>query len=138
VKTSPVPGFIDLVFTKTSPKRWFSITENERFGLVFVKTGSINSGTRRSYSVIENERIEVVFAKTGSIISSTSFHENKPKTLVFSHTKRAFWACFRENWVYNFGTVYACVYVLASIYVSVYQNQTFYYFQVKMKNAKLN
>jgi hypothetical protein len=32
-----------------------------------------------------------------------SFHENKPKTLVFSHTKRAFWACFRENWVYNFG-----------------------------------
>ncbi len=32
-----------------------------------------------------------------------SFHENKPKTLVFSHTKRSFWACFRENWVYNFG-----------------------------------
>ncbi len=31
------------------------------------------------------------------------FHENKPKTLVFSHWKRAFWACFRENWVYNFG-----------------------------------
>jgi hypothetical protein len=25
------------------------------------------------------------------------FHENKPKTLVFSHRKRAFWACFREN-----------------------------------------
>jgi hypothetical protein len=32
-----------------------------------------------------------------------SFPENQPKTLVFSHTKRAFWACFRENWVYNFG-----------------------------------
>jgi hypothetical protein len=31
------------------------------------------------------------------------FHENKPKTLVFSHRKRAFWACFRENCVYNFG-----------------------------------
>ncbi len=31
------------------------------------------------------------------------FHENKPKTLVFSHRKRAFWAaCFRENCVYNF------------------------------------
>jgi hypothetical protein len=30
------------------------------------------------------------------------FHENKPKTLVFSHRKRAFWACFRENRVYNF------------------------------------
>ncbi len=31
------------------------------------------------------------------------FRENQPKTLVFSHRKRAFWACFRENWVYNFG-----------------------------------
>jgi hypothetical protein len=30
------------------------------------------------------------------------FRENKPKTLVFSHWKQAFWACFRENWVYNF------------------------------------
>jgi hypothetical protein len=24
-------------------------------------------------------------------------------TLVFNHSKRAFWACFRENWVYKFG-----------------------------------
>ena len=31
------------------------------------------------------------------------FRENKAKPLVFSHRKRAFWACFRENWVYNFG-----------------------------------
>ncbi len=31
------------------------------------------------------------------------FRENKPKMLVFSHWKRAFWACFRENCVYNFG-----------------------------------
>ncbi len=28
------------------------------------------------------------------------FRENKPKTLVFSHRKRAYWACFHENWVY--------------------------------------
>ncbi len=32
-----------------------------------------------------------------------SFREKKPKTLVFSHRKRAFWACFHENWVYKFG-----------------------------------
>jgi hypothetical protein len=32
-----------------------------------------------------------------------SFCENKPKTLVFYNWKRAFWACFRENWVYKFG-----------------------------------
>ncbi len=31
------------------------------------------------------------------------FRENKPKTLVFSHRKRALLACFRENCVYNFG-----------------------------------
>ncbi len=31
-----------------------------------------------------------------------SFRENKPKTLVLYDWKRAFWACFRENWVYKF------------------------------------
>jgi hypothetical protein len=39
-----VPEFIDLILAKTSPKRSFSMTENERFGLVFAKTGSIISG----------------------------------------------------------------------------------------------
>ncbi len=42
---SPVPEFIDPVFMKTSPKRSFSVIQNERFGLVFAKTGSIISGT---------------------------------------------------------------------------------------------
>ncbi len=41
----PVPEFIDPVFAKTSPKRSFSVRENERFGLVFAKTGPIISGT---------------------------------------------------------------------------------------------
>ncbi len=40
-----VPEIIDPVFAKTSPKCSFCMTENERFGLVFAKTGSINSGT---------------------------------------------------------------------------------------------
>ncbi len=40
-----VPEFNDLVFVKTSPKRSFSVIENERFGPVFTKTGPINSGT---------------------------------------------------------------------------------------------
>jgi hypothetical protein len=40
-----VPEIIDPVFAKTSPKRSFCLTENERFGLVFGKTGFINSGT---------------------------------------------------------------------------------------------
>jgi hypothetical protein len=45
----PVPEFIDPVFTKTSPKRSFSVIQNERFGLVFAKTGSIILGTAQIY-----------------------------------------------------------------------------------------
>jgi hypothetical protein len=41
----PVPEFIDPVFAKISPKRSFLVIENERFGHVFAKTGSVNSGT---------------------------------------------------------------------------------------------
>ncbi len=40
-----MPEFIDPVLAKTSRKRSFSEIKNERFGLVFAKTGSINSGT---------------------------------------------------------------------------------------------
>jgi hypothetical protein len=38
-----VPEFLDPVFAKKSPKRFFSLIENERFRLVFAKTVSINS-----------------------------------------------------------------------------------------------
>ncbi len=39
-----VPEFIDPVFTKTSPKRSFSVNRKRAFWLVFAKTGSIISG----------------------------------------------------------------------------------------------
>jgi hypothetical protein len=42
---STVPEIIDPVFVKTSQYARFLLSENDRFGLVFVKTGSINSGT---------------------------------------------------------------------------------------------
>ncbi len=45
IEYSPVPEIIDPVFAKTSQNARFLLSENERFGLVFVKTGSINSGT---------------------------------------------------------------------------------------------
>jgi hypothetical protein len=76
LKTSPkpVPEIIDPVFAKTSQNACFLLSENERFGLVFVKTGSINSGTDliqnklRPASLgtdwIENERFGLIFAKT--------------------------------------------------------------------------
>ncbi len=40
----PVPEFIDPVFTKTSPKRSFSLNRKRAFWLVFTKTGSIIPG----------------------------------------------------------------------------------------------
>ncbi len=45
VFSCPVSEFIGPVFAKTSPKRSCSVIENYRFGLVFEKTGSINSDT---------------------------------------------------------------------------------------------
>ncbi len=42
---TPVPEFIDPVFTKTSSKRSFSLNRKRAFWLVFAKTGSIISGT---------------------------------------------------------------------------------------------
>jgi hypothetical protein len=46
---SLVPEIIDPVFAKTSQNARFLLSENKRFGLVFVKTGSINSGTGKKY-----------------------------------------------------------------------------------------
>jgi hypothetical protein len=50
----PVPEFIDPVSTKTSPKRSFSVIQNERFGHVFAKTGSIISGTVEDMRTVFN------------------------------------------------------------------------------------
>ncbi len=45
LRCTPLPEIIDPVFAKTSQNARFLLSENERFGLVFVKTGYINSGT---------------------------------------------------------------------------------------------
>ncbi len=52
-----MPEFKDPRFVKISPKRSYSVIENERFGLVFAKTGSIVSGTgcnRAFYGHVED------------------------------------------------------------------------------------
>jgi hypothetical protein len=64
-----VPEFIDPVFAKTIPKCSFSMTEKERSGLVFVKTGSINSGTGRA--ILSPSRYEYRIGL--SLESSASF-----------------------------------------------------------------
>ncbi len=56
-----MPEIIDPVFAKTSQNARFLLSENERFGLVFVKTGSINSGT----GIIEtNNKFLLKFSKS--------------------------------------------------------------------------
>jgi hypothetical protein len=53
-----VPEIIDPVFAKTSQNARFLLSENERFGLVFVKTGSINSGIGVCHNIphFQNQR----------------------------------------------------------------------------------
>jgi hypothetical protein len=54
--------------------------------------------------------VKVVFIfsyKTSILVCARNyrpcFRENKPKVSFSIKKKRAFWACFRENWVYKFG-----------------------------------
>jgi hypothetical protein len=79
------------IFTSTTQPLIFGIFLKKpiNFAPIFLLKTGLNTGARiyRSSFGHENDR----------------FRENKAKTLVFSHRKRAFWACFRENWVYNFG-----------------------------------
>jgi hypothetical protein len=65
-----VPEFTDPVFAKTSPKRSFPMIENERFGLVFARTGSINLGTVLHFSL----KMENIFIKF-SLLRMTKIDE---------------------------------------------------------------
>jgi hypothetical protein len=47
--------------------------------------------------------LDLISIDTGGRIHRPSFRENKLKTLVSSHWKLAFWACFCEKGVCNFG-----------------------------------
>jgi hypothetical protein len=58
-----VPEIIDPVFAKTSQNARFLLSENERFGLVFVKTGSINSGTGLFLQLRFSRHIQYSFEK---------------------------------------------------------------------------
>jgi hypothetical protein len=59
--------YIAPVFVKTSPKCSYSVIENERFGLVFAKTGSIISGTGQAQLKLH-----------GLIVIAQCFLENIP------------------------------------------------------------
>jgi hypothetical protein len=74
---APVPEIIDPVFAKTSQNARFLLIENERFRLVFVKTGARNYGP--------------------------SFQENKPKTLLSMTEYERFGLVFTKTRVYKFG-----------------------------------
>ncbi len=112
LKTIPksVPEIIYPVFAKTSPKRSFSMTEYERFGLGFTKTRVYKFG-----------------------------HWSRPKqadTNVSRYRldwKRAFWACFRENdhfhvqnSVYKFG--HSCCLPFVSVFLHMCPNNCFHLF----------
>ncbi len=64
-----MPEFIDPVFAKTSQNARFLLSENERFGLVFVKTGSINSGTDGEMGLIS--KVFIISLNTTSLFFSS-------------------------------------------------------------------
>ncbi len=64
----PVPEFIDPVFTKTSS---FSVIENERFGLVFEKAESLNSGTEELKPIVIQIRDTTLF------LSFLKYYQNR-------------------------------------------------------------
>jgi hypothetical protein len=66
-------------------------------------SGHFTFQKKKRYSTIAYLLFLSLFSSPVPEFIDPRFRENKPKTLVFSHRKRAFWACFRENCVYNFG-----------------------------------
>jgi hypothetical protein len=75
----PVPEFIDPVFTKTSPKRSFSLNRKRAFWLVFAKTGSIISGSGDKY-----EYIVIFDTKNGDyFFNCKTMHSSVIKSLGF-------------------------------------------------------
>jgi hypothetical protein len=61
---SQVHEIIDTVFAKTSPKRSFSMTEYERFGLVFTKTRVYKFGQRnQGNSTLHSPVLQLYFYK---------------------------------------------------------------------------
>ncbi len=48
-----MPAIIDTVFAKTSPKRWFSMTEYEHFGLAFRKKWVYKFGHRTITALVK-------------------------------------------------------------------------------------
>ncbi len=83
VPDRPVPEFIDPVSANISPKRSFSMTENERFALVFAKTGSKNSGTDTRQSGIPVFRIRMFLGLPDSLVRTLM--RIQLRILPFSH-----------------------------------------------------
>ncbi len=67
---------------KTSPKRLYSVIENERFGFVFAKTGSIISGTE----MIKAQLQCIFYAYTYILQMNHLYTSVYPTTLFFLRT----------------------------------------------------
>jgi hypothetical protein len=72
-----VPEIIDPVFVKTSPKRSFSMTEYERFGLVFTNTRVYKFGHWTTFKTFEAPK-----AYSALSLNVKSFNKNfSPETV---------------------------------------------------------
>ncbi len=80
----------DPVFVKTSQNARFLLSENERFGLVFVKTGSINSGTDvfnlRSFDLSRGLGLPPLY----SVSFSSMYRNSQHRSLIAISQNKAF------------------------------------------------
>jgi hypothetical protein len=80
-----LPEIVDPVFAKTSQNARFLLSENERFGLVFVKTGSINSGTVLKIKLRFAVSVSICFK---CILALSDFHWKYGNSKMFSLYKK--------------------------------------------------
>jgi hypothetical protein len=75
-----VPEIIDLVFAKTSSKRSFSMTEYERFGLVFPKTRVYKFGHSARNSVPQPFRIWEKHSELSNFVPNHSAEDTNARS----------------------------------------------------------
>ncbi len=80
-------------------KKWPKFSRHSMYSFHRIPLLSVNVFYVLEFCICAREQKKILVPE----FIDPRFRENKPKTLIFSHRKRAFWACFRENWVYNFG-----------------------------------
>ncbi len=134
-----VPEIIETVFAKTSPKRSFSMTEYDRFWLVFTKTRVYKFGhwwlsaifhsyilentlcvlndPKISYLFLNWEKFEKMYLETVIRPKLLPRSHQRGQSFPFLHFGRIF---FPERWKYIFSKTFAALQYSCAVFLSLY------------------